>query len=202
LRLALSRSIDLSLLVPNLCELQEHFSRLELKFLRGTVAEVAEILKKGQAEFAIAASIGGGWDRLDSWPLFSETFLLLVNSVHPLADRKSVDIEDLRGERLLVRSYCEHAEDLAAFLRGNGIEVAHAHEVNSERDLMTLLEANMGVAIVPRSAASKSLTRAPIKGLDLHRTVYLYGVAGRQRTAVASMIMKMLRGANWASRLN
>ena len=108
-----------------------------------------------------------------------------------------------REERLLVRTYCEHAEDLAAFLRSNGVPVDHAHEVNSERDLMTLLEANMGVAIVPRSAmSSAALMRAPIKGLELPRTVYLYGVAGRQRSAVASTIMKMLRGANWAQRLN
>jgi DNA-binding transcriptional LysR family regulator len=202
LRLVLSRSIDLSLLLPHLGELQGLFSQLELKFLRGTGAEVAETLKKGQAELAIAAAIGDAWERLDSWPLFTESFLLLVNNAHRLAGRDTVEIEDLRGERLLVRSYCEHADDLAAFLRESGIDAERGHEVTSERDLMTLLEANMGVAIVPRSgAASAALMRAPIKGLELRRTVYLYGVAGRQRSAVASAIMKMLRGTNWESRL-
>ena len=123
--------------------------------------------------------------------------------MHRLAGRDAVDIDDLREERLLVRTYCEHADELADFLRGNGIAVEHAHEVNSERDLLTLLDANLGVAIVPRSAAAaSSLSRASIKGLELHRTVYLYGVAGRQRTAVASTIMKMLRGADWTNRLN
>jgi len=72
-----------------------------------------------------------------------------------------------------------------------------------ERNAILLREADMGVAIVPRSALSVSrLTRAPIKGLELPRTVYLYGVAGRQRSAVASTIMKMLRGTNWAPKLN
>jgi hypothetical protein len=47
LRLAPSRSIDLSLFIPHLNELRQHFSQLELKFVRGTGAEVAEILKKG-----------------------------------------------------------------------------------------------------------------------------------------------------------
>jgi DNA-binding transcriptional LysR family regulator len=203
LRLALSRSIDLSLFVPQLSELRSHFGQLQLKFLRGTVTEVAETLKKGQAELAIAAAMGEAWERLDSWPLFTETFLLLVNSAHHLADREAVDIDELRDERLLLRTYCEHAEELADCLRGNGIAVEHAHQVNSERDLVTLIQANMGVAIVPRSAATaSSLTRTSIKGLELRRTVYLYGVAGRQRTVVASTIMKMLRGANWASRLS
>jgi DNA-binding transcriptional LysR family regulator len=203
LRLALSRSIDLSLFIPHLNELRQHFSQLELKFVRGTGAEVAEILKKGQADLAIAAAMGDAWDRLDSWPLFTENFVLLVNSVHRLAERADVSFDDLREERLLVRTYCEHAEELANFLRANAIPVDHAHEVNSERDLMTLLEADMGVAIVPRSALSTSrLMRAPIKGLELPRTVYLYGVAGRQRSAVASTIMKMLRGTNWAPKIN
>jgi hypothetical protein len=40
--------------------------------------------------------------------------------------------------------------------------------------------------------------RAPVAGLDLRRTVSLYGVAGRQRTPTANMIMKMLRGADWS----
>jgi DNA-binding transcriptional LysR family regulator len=202
LRLVLSRSIDLSLIVPQISELQGHFSNLELKLLRGTGIEVAETLKKGQAELAIAAAIGDAWDRLDSWPLFTEEFTLLVNSAHPLARRDAVAVADLREERLLVRTYCEHAGALTGVLREAGIDASHGHEVASERDLVALLEANMGVAIVPRSAAgSAALMRAPIKGLELNRTVFLYGVAGRQRTAAASAIMKMLRGANWPKTL-
>src|SRR4051794_10659569 len=110
LRLALSRSIDLSLFIPHLNELRQHFSQLELKFVRGTGPEVAEILKKGQADLAIAASMGDAWDRLDSWPLFTESFVLLVNSAHRLARHADVSFDDLREERLLVRTYCEHAD--------------------------------------------------------------------------------------------
>jgi hypothetical protein len=42
------------------------------------------------------------------------------------------------------------------------------------------------------------LKHAPVSGIELRRTVYLYGVAGRQRTAVASAILKMLRAADWS----
>jgi len=53
---------------------------------------------------------------------------------------------------------------------------------------------------LPRSIeAPTSLVRAPVDGIDLRRTIYLYGVAGRQRTAVASTFMKMLRAAAWPS---
>ncbi|MGY4435469.1 hypothetical protein ACVWWO_007946 [Bradyrhizobium sp. F1.13.1] len=47
------------------------------------------------------------------------------------------------------------------------------------------------------SPVPETLTRAAVAGLDARRTVTLYGVAGRQRTAVANAVMRMLRGADW-----
>lgn len=199
LRLALSRSVELSLFVPQLKELQGFFRRLELKFLRGTAAEVAETLKKGQAELALGAAIGADWERLDRWALFSEGFVLVSSAPARNGDR--VAVEDLRGLPLLLRSYCEHADDIAGFLRRSGIDPERAHEVSSERDLDKLLQAGIGAAIVPESAGvAADLARVPIDGLDLRRTVFLYGVAGRQRTAVATTLMKMLRSASWGKK--
>jgi len=201
LKVALSRTIDLGLLIPHLMELTKHFNGLELKFLRGTALEINQILKNGDAELALAAEIGEPWERLDRWPLFSESFLLMVNGNHRLANRMTVEIEDLRDERFLLRPYCEDAEQIAALLRGRDLDLRHGHEVASERDVIALIEANLGVAVVPRSAAAAApatLMRAPINGLDLRRTVHLYGVAGRQRTAVAATFMKQLRAANWS----
>src|SRR5215831_18163295 len=56
LRLALSHAIDLKLILPHIIELQRVFDRLELKLLRGTGTEVAELLKAGKAELGIAGS--------------------------------------------------------------------------------------------------------------------------------------------------
>jgi len=201
LNLALSRTIDVALVIPCLMKLQKHFSGLQFKLLRGTGAEVAELLKKGDAELGIAASLGEAWERLDSWPLFAEGFCLAVNADHPLGTSDEIAAEDLRQQRFLVRSYCEHAGELAEFLRSRDIDANRCHDVTSERDLVALLDANMGVALVPAgTAATRPWRRAPVQGLDLQRTVYLYGVAGRQRSAVAAAMLKMLRAADWSAR--
>src|SRR6266852_4578677 len=160
--------------------------------------EVAEMLKKGEAELGIAAEIDQDWDRLDTWPLFTEDFRLVVSRRHRLAERDSVELEDLRAEQLLSRNYCEHAERHGASLREHGLNVDRGHEVSSERDLIELVEADIGVAIIPDSSpVPQTLKRTAVDGLDARRTVHLYGVAGRERTAVASAIMRMLRGADW-----
>src|SRR5580692_10066665 len=103
------------------------------------------------------------------------------------------------GWPILMRTYCEQFEDLAKLLRGESLDIDHAHEVASAGDLAAFIEQGLGVAFAPRTAAfTDSYFRASVVGLDFRRTVFLYGVAGRQRTPVANMIMKMLRGADWS----
>ena len=198
LRIALTHSIDLSLLIPFLDQIKRQFNRLEFRFLRGDSREVGEMLKKGEAELGIAAELDPNWERLDTWPLFTEDSQLVVNTDHRLADQDSVDLDDLRSEQLLSRGYCEHRSRLTTALREHGVDVDHCHEISSERDLIALLEAGIGIAVVPdTSRIPQTLKRTLVEGLDARRTVNLYGVAGRERTAVASAVMRMLRGADW-----
>jgi DNA-binding transcriptional LysR family regulator len=186
--------------VPHLIELSRRFQGLEFKFKRGTPAEIPEILKKGEAELGIAADLGEAWERLDSWPLFTEDFDLVMSKKHPLADRSEINIDDLREERLVLRTYCEHGEEFRHVLRGFKFDLEHSHEIGAETDLFALIEANIGVGLVPRSSTCQpTLMRAPVAGLRLRRTVYLYGVAGRERTPVASALMKMLRACDWSN---
>jgi DNA-binding transcriptional LysR family regulator len=198
LRIGLTHSVDLSLLIPFLNQIKRQFNRLEFKFLRGNSREVGEMLKKGEAELGIAAEIDQDWDRLDTWPLFTENFQLVVSRQHRLAERDRIDMEDLHSEQLLSRSYCEHADRLNASLRERGVDVDRSHEISSERDLIELVEADIGVAVIPDTCSiPPTLKRTTVEGLDARRTVHLYGVAGRERTAVASAVMRMLRGADW-----
>jgi DNA-binding transcriptional LysR family regulator len=156
------------------------------------------MLKRGEAEFGIASELGDTWERLDTWPLFTENFQLVLSKRHRFAQRPSVDLEDLRSEQWLLRNYCEHAERFRASLREQGLDIACGHEISSERDLIELLEAEVGVAVMPdTSPVPQTLKRTRVDGLEARRTVHLYGVAGRERTPVASAVMRMLRGADW-----
>jgi DNA-binding transcriptional LysR family regulator len=168
-----------------------------VKLLRGTSPEIVGLLKSGEAELAIAAELEG-WERLDRWALFTEEFGLMLNSKHPLASRSDIDIDALRGERWLRRIYCEHFEQAMSLIQSHDLDVDQGYELTSERDLITLLEADLGIAFAPRgTSCPETLKLLPVKGMELRRTIYLYDVAGRQRTAAASAMLKMLRAADW-----
>ena len=99
----------------------------------------------------------------------------------------------------MVRTYCETTPALLDLLRAREFDVTRFHEVSTDLDLISLLEAGLGVALVPRSTQSPAtLLRIAVTDIDLKRTIHLYGVAGRQRTAVASAMMKMLRAYDWS----
>lgn len=201
LKIAVSSSIELGLILNEVNELRRTFSEIELKILRGTGPQLVEYLKAGDAELALAASIGEAWDRLDTWKLFDESFDMVFNRSHRLASQESIGLDDLKRERFLLRSHCEMGADLAAMLGAKGLNADNRHEVSSDQDLLALLEANIGIGFLPRTVnAPQSLVRVVVPELDLGRTVCLYGVAGRQRTPVAATFMKMLRAAKWPAK--
>lgn len=198
LSIALSYTVNIMLLVPFLTELVRVFPGLELRFLRGTTADIAELLKKGEAEVAVAGPLEGSWDRLDGWPLFSEPYKLLVGQGHRLMSAGRVAPGEISKERLLCRINCEHVQELSDFLTSSGSMPKMKHNVWSEQDLIALLEVNMGVGMAPASSADAAkIGVLSIDGLTVERTVHVYGVAGRQRSMAASTLIKMLRAADW-----
>lgn len=197
LAVAISRSIDLSLLTPVFAELARNFPGLELKFARGSETEISAALKKGDAEVAIAGNVVERWDRLDSWPLFSEALALVVWKSHRFANLDAVEPSALANERILLRPYCETSDRSLGLIKGHG-KVAQAHEVASDDDVVKMIEAELGVGILPASAACPShLHKIAIRGASLERTVTLYSVAGRERSAAGAALMKLLRARDW-----
>ena len=200
LSIAMSTAVDLVLLVPDLTELMRAFKGLELRFLRGTREQVVDWLKKGAAEIAVAGALGEAWDRLDAWPLFTERLALAVSVQHSNAERDSIEPEDLANERLLLRTYCELADEFNDFLKSRQLQPAICHRMDAEPDLVTLIEANLGVGMLPESTTRSDRIRLlSINGLDLKRTIYLYGVAGRQRSAAASALIRLMRAGDWTA---
>ena len=125
-----------------------------------------------------------------------------VSKAHRFAGRNAIDPKDLAGERLIVRTDCEVTDDFTNFLQTQQVHPKISHKLVSEQDYLVLLEANLGVGVMPESAVrSTHLSCVPVSGLDLSRTVSLYAVVGRQRSAAASTFIKLLRSSDWPAQI-
>ena len=56
-----------------------------------------------------------------------------------------------------------------------------------------------GFAVDVTHDGAEGLRRVPLSGFDLRRTIAVYGIAGRRRSAVASTLLNMLRAADWSA---
>jgi DNA-binding transcriptional LysR family regulator len=201
LSVALSQAFDITVLVPFVIELVRALPGLEMRFLRGPGCDVAEHLKKGDAEVAIGGPIGETWDRLDVWPLFREPYLVVLPAAHALAHRSSITIADLAKERFVCRSHCEHLGELSAILKAGGVDVDAAHKVGSEHDVLELVRAGIGAGLMPQSSVqSEGVRMLPLDGLGTVREVSVYAVAGRPRSTAGSTLIKMLRASDWGAK--
>lgn len=113
--------------------------------------------------------------------------------------RNKILLENIAGVRLLRRAYCEQAADLDIILESKGIRQEFEDQIGSDYDLVPLLHANVGISIMPQSSkTSEILDFIAIEDLELTRTVQVYAVAGRERSAAASGLLRLLRSADWA----
>lgn len=199
LSIALPITVNIELMLPFLKELVRAMPGLNLKFVRGTSGDITEHLKKGSADLAVASKLPEAWDRLESWPLFTENYRLLVARTHRFSGETSIAPHELHEERLICRPYCEDFERGNAFLSAQGIDVPGAHNAGSDNDFVALLTAGLGVGFAPESSATSSeLAVLDVEGFEMQRTVFAYAVAGRQRSMAASTLIKMLRAADWS----
>ncbi|OYY79645.1 MAG: hypothetical protein B7Y43_00830 [Sphingomonas sp. 28-62-20] len=204
LSLAVSRTLDLVHLMRPLSEMHRSLAGLQLKLRRGTGAQIAAMLRNGEVDLAIGGPIGESWDRLETWPMFSEAFDLVVGVNHPLAMSNEIDldVELIRESRFLIHGDTDMAEFETGRLDAAGISLDHAHEVDSDRDLEALVVAEFGVAIMPASAMNSARVRhLACSALDLRRTVAIYSVAGRARSREAAALLNLVRSADWSRAL-
>jgi DNA-binding transcriptional LysR family regulator len=202
LTLALSRAVSMALLLRPLSELMRLFPSLELRFVRGTAVEVSEALKKGEAMLAIAGPLEESWERLDAWPLLTEHFHVIAAAGDKLAGLDPVRWEDLRGHHLLGRPYCEMAGAFSELAREHDLKLTGQHAMACEDDMMLLADGRLGIGVLPQTTpCPDNLCRVRVDGFDMTRTVYLYAVAGRERTGPATALMKLLRARDWSPHL-
>ena len=198
LTVAISQTVPLEPFTPTLRELSRALPGLQLNLRRGSGAEVAEYLKLGTVELAIAGPLDETWSRLNAFPLFDEPFNLVVSRAHRLAGSNAVEFKDLASETLLTNPDCEMAEELRAWLEAYGILETATYRVAAQEDLLALLRADLGVAIIPVGAVETSaLCRIPLKQLNLVRKVSVYTVAGRHRAIACATLINLLRAADW-----
>jgi DNA-binding transcriptional LysR family regulator len=203
LHLALARTIDMEQVSPLLGEVSNAFPDIEINIFRGPPHEMAEKMKSGDVELAVAEPLGDNWERFEAKQLYEEQFGLLMSRKHRLAQRNGIELKDLAQEKLLCRPHCSLTDMLVTKLRDLGAQDLARHEVPLIEDMAGMVRANLGVGIWPMSraiAGDVALNR--IHGVDMKAWISLYTVFGRRLSTAAATFIRLLRAKDWSGSSN
>lgn len=156
-------------------------SSSHIKIISDSIKNLYDKLLDYQIDFAIIE--GKVTNRkLSSVLLGTDSLVVVVNPLNPIAQKKIVTIEDLKKQRLILRTLESGTATL--FLselakRDTAIDQFNIYlEIDSVASIKELIRKNLGISILPRSACSreakeKTLVCLPIEDMDLSRETNL-----------------------------
>ena len=172
-------------------ELASAFPGLELKFLRGDEHSVAELLKKGDAELALAGAIEEQWDRLRRVGLFFRSRWWRSSArTTGSANRDGVDLQPL-----CERCWPGHIARPTRAQTPAVNDATRSHELVSDADLLQMVEANLGGHRSCKGVGTSARIHSIPYGTSFwKRTVHLYVVAGRARSPAGAALDQAASG--------
>lgn len=132
------------------------FPRVNPQFREETTSQLVEALQAGEIDLAVVSLPVPKADIVCS-ELFREELLLVVPRKHPLGSHSTVNLQDLRNERLLLlkEGHCLRDDVLTACTRAKA-ELRSVFETNQMESIFELVRSGFGLSVVPEMASSNA----------------------------------------------
>lgn len=165
LRLGLIPTIAPYLLPYAVKALKSAFPDLNLFLHEAQTHELIERLKSGNLDAAIMA-LPVNDDRLDSIPMYSESFFAALPLGHPLAKQKTIEVNDLTDQALMLLEDGHCLRDQALEICHHvGIKETQGFRATSLETLRQMVVSGAGITLLPTLAAETQLCQ---DGVDIH----------------------------------
>lgn len=177
-------------------EFSERFPRIRVRVHDESAQDVLNLVLAGEADFGI--NFTGAEDaEIVFEPIYKERYVLAMRHDHRLAKRKSLNWKDLAGERFVsVAKSSGNRSVIDAALAGVEKHPAIFCEVNHVSGVLALVEAGMGVAVVPGLSVLPerpgSIVGVPLVNPAIHRTLGLISKRNHSMAPAARTLFDML----------
>lgn len=162
LRVASFPSVTASLMPSRLRAFADRYPHVTTRLFEGTDQEVREWLEQGAAEVAVVTLPAAG---VDTVALAEDRMVAVLPAEHRLAARSSVSLKALSGERFVLSTGgCEPI--VAAAARGSGASLNVAFEAREVATVLAMVEAGLGVSVVPTLALPAEPDGLAVRPLD------------------------------------
>jgi DNA-binding transcriptional LysR family regulator len=160
-----------------------------LQIIPGNERELLQRLSRGQVDVALTI-VRPDTDRFTAEPLFTEHYALAIPSDHPLADKATIPAEELSDNTMIVRRHCEVLAETSRHFTERGVRPFFAFRGTNDEQVLALVQAGLGITVMPGSYSMKGVVRPRLAGFNLQRQIgILYaGHADNLRHAASPML--------------
>lgn len=181
----------------SIAEVGEGLPGFQLRILNGNTDTLLADMLKGEVDIVILAELRTMHDRLDLVGLFQQSYVAAARADHPLAAIEAPAFSDLANV-----AWIEGAGDLHAEFREHcaaaAVEPDFRHSAPGDRELVQLVQAGMGCAVVAHEDPfHDGLRPIEIAGMRLTRQIVLATVSGRKRSAAADALIRSMKARLW-----
>lgn len=169
---------------------------VRVRVLDDAEQEIAEHVRRGEAEFALDMRTAGTDPDLMATPLLEDRFVLACRHDHPLSTLETVAWEALAEVPLVVLGRRSGSSRLLA----SGLPAATTAwlcEVQHLSTMLAFIEAGLGVGIVPGMAmpavSGRSIVARPISGPAFIRSIVLIERRGATLSPAAQRLKALVR---------
>jgi len=148
-----------------------------------------------------------GFHELKCIAVHADELILVASPRHPLASRETVHVPDLAAERFVVHHLCSSTEQQILRLFEQHHTRCHiVAELWSFENIKTFVEADVGIAVVPRITVTQelqagTLVRIPVRELSIpRRTLMIYREHGYLSDPARELI-NIVRNFNWDAKV-
>ena len=190
-----STTFTLQPLPEILSEIKRRFALLDLTVVGGTSERIVEQILVGHLDVGIVSLPVEASD-LTTETLRSDRLAAVMNPTHRLAGEKSVTVERLAAEPLILSEHGGNTRRLLdLFFEKHHLEPTIIMELQRTEAIIKMVELGFGVTILPQGAVRTAVARGtlramPVQGLDVR---WQFGVAYLKSDYIAPALESFLK---------
>ena len=124
---------------------KEEYPNVQFLFHQGDYTLIPEWIASGQIDFGFVNPLAG--TNLKTKTVKSGEMLAVLPKNHPLAKKKSIQLQDIAAEPYILLEEGHYSEPMAAF-EAAGIQPNIQYTIHDDYDIMMMVEAGLGVSIL------------------------------------------------------
>jgi DNA-binding transcriptional LysR family regulator len=181
-----------------LAEFGKRHEGMELAVREGSMAELSELLDRGDIDVAILSRNEDAAQRYTLRDLYEERYVVVFPPNHRLGRMNAIRLGELSGETYVDRLACEMREMVMAVCEAERIELYARFRSEREDWVQAMVLAGIGFAFMPEhSVTLPGLSQRPLVEPEVTRTVTAATMPGRAQAPATAAFLRATQGFAW-----